>query len=83
MLLNGFQIIVKFNFCIVLNRKTGGRWRIRAMYPVNSKIRKYTDGRIIEFISKNVNENDVHVRLFFVDLKEIAQRMQTDRKSVV
>ena len=47
------------------------------LYPVNSEMRKYTDDRIIEFISKNADENDVHVRLFFVDLKEIGQSMQT------
>ena len=40
-------------------------------------MRKYTDDRIIEFISKNADENDVHVRLFFVDLKEIGLSMQT------
>ena len=47
------------------------------LYPVNSEMRKYTGDRIIEFISKNADENDVHVRLFFVDLKEIGQSMQT------
>ena len=47
------------------------------LYPVNSEMRKYTGDRIIEFISKNADKNDVHVRLFFVDLKEIGLSMQT------
>ena len=47
------------------------------LYPVNSEMRKYTSDRTIEFISKNADENDVHVRLFFVDLKEIGLSMQT------
>ena len=47
------------------------------LYPVNSEMRKYNDDRTIEFISKNADENDVHVRLFFVDLKEIGLSMQT------
>ncbi len=46
------------------------------LYPVNSEMRKYTDDRTIEFISKNVDENDVHVRLFFVDLNDMGQSMQ-------
>lgn len=47
------------------------------LYPVNTEMRKYTGDRIIEFISKNADKNDVHVRLFFVDLKEIGLSMQT------
>ena len=47
------------------------------LYPVNSDMRKYADDSIIEFISKNADENDVHVRLFFVDLKDISQSMRS------
>ena len=47
------------------------------LYPVNSEMRKYTGDRTIEFISKNADVNDVHVHLFFVDLKEIGLSMQT------
>ena len=47
------------------------------LYPVNSEMRKYTNDRTIEFISKDAGEKEVHVRLFFVDLKEISQSMQS------
>ena len=52
------------------------------LYPVNSEMRKYTGDRTIEFISKNADENDVHVRLFFVDLKDIGQSIQILRSLV-
>ncbi len=58
--------------------RTGGNSPdVWLLYPVNSEMRKYTGDRTIEFISKNVDENDVHVHLFFVDLKEIGLSMQT------
>ena len=48
------------------------------LYPVNSAMRKYTENnQTIEFISMLGDEKDVHIRLFFVDLKEIGQSMQT------
>ena len=48
------------------------------LYPVNSAMRKYTENnQTIEFISMLGDEKDVHIRLFFVDLKEIGHSMQT------
>ena len=47
------------------------------LYPVNSEMRKFNeDGNTIQFISHQNNQDDVTVRLFFVDLKEIGRSMQ-------
>ncbi len=47
------------------------------LYPINSDMRKYMENdQRIEFISMLGDEKDVHIRLFFVDLKEIEQSMQ-------
>ena len=47
------------------------------LYPANQEMGKYSDDRTIEFISKNTDGNDIYVRLFFVDLKEIGKSMTT------
>ena len=47
------------------------------LYPLNPEMKKYSDDRTIEFVSRNVDGNDVRVRLFFVNLKEIGRSMST------
>ena len=53
------------------------------LYPVNQQMRKYADSdEKIEFISMAEDREDVRVRLFFVDLKNIVDSMHTLKRKL-